>query len=281
MKKMVILNITHGDNVYCTKKGFLPIAAGACRDDILTDACGEDNISYKNKFYGDFTSLYWAWKNLKNADIIGTSHYRRYIADIDYLTEGSYNISWTSFCNYKYSTRIFRKKLQDNDFILIRNFEIPMTIEQQYLDCHPYPENIQIVDEVLTELCPQYLPVWEEYKCSRILQFGFLFVTKWELFDGLCSWMYPILTEIEKRIDLNKYHGYQERVIAYIYERLVPVYIHKNKLRVTYMPMFFIENTSTHSINEYIKKYWYVVYRTKIRRPIVQCLKRIFRGFLG
>ena len=105
--KVVILNITHGDNPYMDQPPFLPIAAGACRSDIVNDACGEDNISAKNKWYGDFTSLYWAWKNLKDIDIIGTSHYRRYLVDDDVLNQWQqeYVLSWDKFAKRKYNTK--------------------------------------------------------------------------------------------------------------------------------------------------------------------------------
>ena len=162
MKKMVILNITHGNNVYSTKRGFLPIAAGACRDDIINDACGEDNISCKNKYYGDFTSLYWAWKNLKGVDIIGTSHYRRYIADIENLIFDRCDITWSSFCRYNYSFWRFRKIMNHYDIILVRNSKISMSNKQQYLEHHPYPDIIELVEKNLNEICPEYLSTWRE-----------------------------------------------------------------------------------------------------------------------
>ena len=116
-QKVVILNITHGDHPYMDKSPFLPIATGACRNDILNDACGDDNISCKNKWYGDFTSIYWAWKNLKNVDIIGTSHYRRYLSNRESEYKISY-ITWKDFCKSNYSVSIFEKALKEYDFLM-------------------------------------------------------------------------------------------------------------------------------------------------------------------
>ena len=37
-----------------------------------------DNISIKNPHFCELTCHYWAWKNLKDIDIVGLNHYRRY-----------------------------------------------------------------------------------------------------------------------------------------------------------------------------------------------------------
>ena len=275
MKKIKILNITHGDNPYCAKKDFLPIAAGACREDIINDASGKDNISKKNKYYGDFTSIYWAWKNLKGVDYIGTSHYRRYISDVLYLPNEQYNIKWEDFCKYKYKSGVFIKKLKKYDFIMIKPKKLDQTIEEQYLSCHPYPEILKIVDDILLNNSPDYLDIWKFYLKSTTLQFGFLFITNWDNFDKLCSWLFPILSELENKIDVEKFEGYQSRVIAFIYERLVPVYILKNKLNVLNLPLFYISETEGKSPHEYIKSYWYLCYHRKIRKPIVNFFKQL------
>ena len=45
--------------------------------DMIGDDTG-DNISSKNGEFCELTAIYWAWKNLKDADYIGLAHYRRY-----------------------------------------------------------------------------------------------------------------------------------------------------------------------------------------------------------
>ena len=46
---------------------------GYCLDDEL-----EDNISFKNPYYCELTTLYWGWKKDIAAEWIGLVHYRRY-----------------------------------------------------------------------------------------------------------------------------------------------------------------------------------------------------------
>lgn len=248
--KVVILNITHGDNPYMDQPPFLPIAAGACRSDITNDACGEDNISDKNKWYGDFTSLYWAWKNLKDVDIIGTSHYRRYFVDVNYMEDSEYVVSWDQFKAYNYSTSPFVRDLKKFDFVLMKTWHTPVTIKEQYLENHPYPEILEEVDAALEKIHPEAVDVWHKYLNSNDFIPGFLFMTTWQNFVSLCQWLYPVLSEIEMRIDIQRYKDYQERVIGFIYERLVPVYILLHAKKVKTYPIFKIGEENKRSIKQ-------------------------------
>lgn len=254
--KVVILNITHGDNPYMDKSPFLPVAAGACRSDITNDASGEDNISNKNKWYGDFTSLYWAWKNLKDVDIIGTSHYRRYLSDIDYLEHASYDLSWSEFYYNKYKVNQFEKDLKQYDFVMARTVEYECSLRSQYLECHPYPHNLEVVRKTLKEMHPEALPIWDKYMDGNILRYGFIFITTWTNFDKLCGWLYPILQRCEEQIKIEEFHGHQERVIAYLYERLVPIFLETYNMKIKSYPMFFIDEASRQTIKGIKRTYW-------------------------
>ena len=76
-----ILVACHKPDVYPTDDLYLPVHVGKALSEldlgIQTDNEGV-NISAKNPYYCELTAIYWAWKNLKNVDIIGLCHYRRY-----------------------------------------------------------------------------------------------------------------------------------------------------------------------------------------------------------
>ena len=60
---------------------YMPLQVGKALSDVDLGVQGDDegdNISTKNPNYCELTGLYWAWKNLKDADYIGLAHYRRY-----------------------------------------------------------------------------------------------------------------------------------------------------------------------------------------------------------
>ena len=276
-QKVVILNITHGDNPYMDQSPFLPIAAGACRTDITNDACGEDNISAKNKWYGDFTSLYWAWKNLKDVDIIGTSHYRRYLADDDLLSPmgDQYLLSWENFAKRNYKSKRLVKLLDECDFVMLKEFVFETTVKEHYILCHPYPENMEYVTETLKKIHPESVDIWLQMLEEKSLQPGFLFVTKWQQYQELCEWLYPVLVELENQIDLSKYDGFQSRVIAFLYERLVPVFIRTKQYKVNQRALYLIDPSSKYSVEDYRRLYYknkFLFYKRKLKRLIKQLL---------
>ena len=65
------------------KLKYLPVALGEhnYREGWIRDNIG-NNISYKNKYYGEYTFHYWIWKNnmeiFNNSDWVGFCAYRRF-----------------------------------------------------------------------------------------------------------------------------------------------------------------------------------------------------------
>ena len=62
-------------------KTYLPLQVGSASHDhlgYLTDDSG-DNISALNCYYSELTGVYWVWKNVKDKDIVGVCHYRRFL----------------------------------------------------------------------------------------------------------------------------------------------------------------------------------------------------------
>ena len=59
-----------------------------------------------------------------------------------------------------------------------------------------------------------------------------MLVTKKEVFDRYCEWLFDILFEAEKRIDISEYNPYQKRIYGFLAERLLIVWIHYNKIKV-------------------------------------------------
>ena len=90
-----------------------------------------------------------------------------------------------------------------------------------------------------------------------------MFVMKKELFDSYASWLFDILFELEKRIDISSYDNYQKRVYGFLSERLFNVWLRKNgNLRVKQVPVIFLEDetTSDNLLKKWIKYVWFSFY---------------------
>ena len=78
---MKILVCAHKDTFVKNDKLYIPIQVGKETSNCSLNFQGDnegDNISKRNESYCELTAHYWAWKNLKEFDIIGLCHYRRY-----------------------------------------------------------------------------------------------------------------------------------------------------------------------------------------------------------
>ena len=68
-----------------------------------------------------------------------------------------------------------------------------------------------------------------------------MFIMKKEKFDEYCQWLFTILFELEKRIDISSYSQYEARVFGFLSERLLNVWLEKQKLKVKGIDVVFLE----------------------------------------
>lgn len=183
-----------------------------------------DNISSKNKNYCELTGLYWIWKNTLS-DYVGVTHYRRLFA------EGKKILSEESA----------RKILSRTDIILPK--ERNYYIESNYSH-YAHAHHIEDLDEtrrIISEKYPEYLEDFDKRMAmTRGHRFN-MFVMKKTLADDYCTWLFDILFELEKRIDISDYSDYDKRVFGFISERLIDVWIDKNNYRYRELPVLFLE----------------------------------------
>lgn len=202
----------------------------------LRDNSG-DNIAEKNRSYCELTALYWAWKNLLT-DVMGLCHYRRYLG---------LPMSLLSYISKDKKDQILTKDqidllLQKNDIILPkkRHYWIE-TRGSQYAHAH-HIEDLQVTEIVIQEKYPTYLPAWKHMLASRSGHICNMFIMRRELVDNYCSWLFDILFEVEKRLDISSYSDNDKRVFGFLGERLLDVWVETKELRYTEVPMINLEN---------------------------------------
>jgi len=213
-----------GDGVY------LPLHVGAAgKPDIgyARDDVG-DNISTKNANWCELTGLYWAWKNLK-ADAVGLVHYRRHF-------KGAHGIA---------SGGELEAVLETADVILPkkRNYFIETTYSQ-YAHAH-HAVDLDATREVLLERDPDSLAAFDAVMQSTAGHRFNMFVMKRPFFDAYCAWLFDVLFELERRLDISSYSQYDARVFGFVAERLLDVWLagtpQGRDARVAEMPVLHLE----------------------------------------
>lgn len=212
---------------------YLPLHVGKTgKSDIgfVGDDTG-DNISEKNPNFCELTGLYWAWKNI-DADYIGLVHYRRH-----FTVKGKKGSKEQRIINASELSEILTKY----DVVLPtpRNYYIE-TNYSQYVHAH-HAEDLDITREIISEKYPKYLSA---YDTSMTKTYGHrfnMFIMKRDKFDAYCQWLFGILFELEKRLDISDYNHNDSRVFGFVSERLLDVWINTNRIRYIDQPYIFME----------------------------------------
>lgn len=199
-------------------------------ENILLDSTGE-NISHKNKYYCELTGLYWIWKNIK-CGYVGLCHYRRY------LKEGK------SILNKNQIKEIFEKK--DVDIILPIEYFTFSSVYDEYKE-HHIISDLELCENIIRNDYPDYIESYNKVMKGHSTYICNMFISKKEIIDQYCLWLFDILSKVEQEIDLNQRDDYQKRVFGFLSERLFTVWIDKNKLKVYKCKM---ENTECKTINK-------------------------------
>ena len=221
-----ILVATHKQYNFPQNNIYIPIHVGKILSEdnfgYLGDDSG-DNISSKNRNFCELTALYWAWKNdyFKTYTYVGLVHYRRYFAGD--LPFGKFNIL---------SDIQISKLMQTHNILLPRKRKYYIeTIENHYANAHN-SSDLTAIKGILMTKHPEYIHAFETLMQKRELYLFNMFIMKKELFNAYMTWLFDILFELEKSIDITKYDTYQSRIFGFISERLFNIWIIKNQLNI-------------------------------------------------
>lgn len=202
----------------------IPIQVGAAlTDEKICPARDDqgDNISYKNRQYCELTALYWIWKN-DTSRFVGLSHYRRKFIIGESLIENLLETDVDAFVT-----------------VPVLNFA---DVRQQYCADHE-KKDWDIMLEAMGALHPEYLDAADRVQ-NGIYYYAYnMFITRRDVLDAYCSWLFPILSYCEEKIG-EKADGYQNRYIGFLAERLMTIFFEHNKqYKLAIIQKHFIENS--------------------------------------
>ena len=91
--------------------------------------------------------------------------------------------------------------------------------------------------KIIHELCPEYDPAYQWSQNCNFVSLGNMVITRKEILDEYCEWLFRILFEAERRIDTSGYDAYQRRIFGFLSERLFRVWLLKQPLRIREEPV--------------------------------------------
>lgn len=68
-----------------------------------------------------------------------------------------------------------------------------------------------------------------------------MFILEKKFFNSYCEWLFDILFELLRRVDITNYSKYNARVFGFIAERLFNVRILANNVNYVERPVIFME----------------------------------------
>ena len=248
---------------------YIPIRCGAVFDEkdprgLLGDDTG-DNISPKRQTFCEFTVQYWVWKNVQ-ADYYGLCHYRRYLsfAKKRYPVNEHHMVHLKALLpqdKHRYGL-LNRKRMQRiiEDYDIIASEPAPVckiptpagpqkTVREMW-DAHDgtffEKSTIDLMFRLIDELSPEYSVSAREYFAGNYHRGYNCYVLRRELFDRLCQFQFPILFELERRLDMSGYNDSMKRTPGYVGEMLYGIFLYhvitRERWKVKELQLVFIDD---------------------------------------
>ena len=215
---------------------YVPVYVGK-HDDIsegaLSDSLG-DNIAELNPMINECTALYYIWKNT-NGKYIGLNHYRRYFTVLG--KPGIENII---------GYRDVYEDLSRYDMIVApAYFSYPYSLRKQIevsVNHDAYETTYKVIRDLIADRHPDYLNDFDIYFAGSMMYPCNMFITNRDILNRYCEWLFSIIIDACHKIDLSRYDNYSSRMIGFMAERLLTLWIIHNDIRVKEIEMVQIED---------------------------------------
>lgn len=216
-------------------KGYKPIEVGAdLRNGHFGYICDNDgeNISKKNTTFCELTAFYWIWKNDKS-DNVGLCHYRRYFSRRRINTSEKFYLKVDEI----------EKLLNNYDVILPEPFYWRKhTVKTGYEFGAGFVRDLDVIEKIIEMQSPEFVYEYRNIMQENKASYCNMFVMRKCMFDEYCKWLFDILFEAERRIDISEYTQSEKRIFGYISEILLNVWVRKKMKNIYYAPMCLVTN---------------------------------------
>ena len=222
---------------------------------MLYDDEGE-NISAQNSKYCELTAIYWAWKNyekLDNPDYVGLMHNRRHLLFNEKLPVPDKGMKWLepsvflfppvcakylpyisreSICSYfpnydilTIKPHTFTPTKYDKVYAgsaMLTRFMNTACMEKRFFD---------VFINTVKQYRPDYVMELKEFLAGNKMYLCNIFVMRKDLFMEYCSFLFPLLAQIDFQIDSDDFCPAKKRWLGYLGEYLTTLFMLRLKKR--------------------------------------------------
>jgi hypothetical protein len=230
-----IFVVTHKKFPFFLHEPYIPIQAG--RDlyeelGYLADNVGE-NISRLNPLINECTALYWIWKHTNN-QFVGLNHYRRFFLKNEFHL----------LCNIVDDETV-ENIMKEYDMILPCSYhDFPGTVKDgllAYVSKDAVETGLSLVRDIIRIRQVEYIEAFDYVFAGNTFYMCNMFITKKDILNRYCEWLFDIIIEAAEKIDVSKYNSYSKRIIGFIAERLMTVWLIKNPYRIKELPLIVVK----------------------------------------
>ena len=233
-----------------------PIQTGAalaseCFPGMLHDDDGK-NISAENPRYAELSAQYWAWKNyqkLGNPDYIGFMHYRRHFIFNEANQFRSYHPELEQCYQLVYFHHIRKSYFKDigltddnilrfvpqYDCICVKEADFSKLGIQNSVEDYKNRipgsnvKDLELFFKLIETDYPQYMPFVKRLQTTPYKYLYNMFIMRRELFESYNEFLFAVLDKLDKQIDTTHYTPNYKRVLGYLGEFCLSVFINKLK----------------------------------------------------
>ncbi len=242
-----ILVCCHKADVWATEPPYMPIHVGKATGKLDLGMQGDDtgeNISLKNASYCELTGMYWAWKNLRGVDVIGLCHYRRYF---DFHRQGRWLMPHDEYTPDRLPQLDLSvphsviEKVSNGKVVTAQPLHYIHNVAMNYFMLY-VSDDFRTLRQTVKATGGKYSEAFDTvmFRRNRFSPYN-MFLMRWADFERYCAWLFGVLEEAERRIDISHYSTLQRRIFGFMAERLLGVWLYAEKRgQVTHKPVIFL-----------------------------------------
>jgi len=209
---------------------YVPFVVGEQYKDhsYLSEHTGE-NIAHLNPKINECTALYWMWKNT-DCEYVGLNHYRRRFYNDWNRNSGNYLDGFH-----------LKEILEEYDLVmaeaLLCNGQTVWEQLRVSVSEDAFEKGMAVVRAALMKHQPDYMEAFEAVLQGHAFYICNMFVTRREILNQYCEWLFSFLIEAAESIDVSTYGAYDKRIIGFLAERMWTVWLMKQDLRIKELPI--------------------------------------------